>query len=76
VAACLFGAAGSARFWQAWTCLGVNLTAAICACAYFYRRNPGRLERRLLKKETIFAQKFMPFAPSGRPRVWRASLAN
>ena len=59
MAACLFGSAATAGFWQAWTYLGVNLTAAICTCAYFYRSNPGLLERRLLKKETIFAQKLI-----------------
>ena len=59
MAAALFGSAGSVRFWQAWTFLAVNLTAAICACAYFHRRNPALLERRLLKKETLIAQKFI-----------------
>ena len=69
MAACLFGSAGSARFWQAWTYLGVNLTAAICTCAYFYRRNPALLERRLLEKETLFAQKFIMM-------IWRLLAAS
>ena len=59
MAACLFGSADSARYWQAWVYLGVNLTAAIWTCAYFYRRNPALLERRLLKKETVIAQKLI-----------------
>lgn len=52
---------GTLKFWQAWAFMIVNLAVMICFCAYFYRRDPEFLARRLLRKEKVGAQKFLMF---------------
>jgi protein-S-isoprenylcysteine O-methyltransferase Ste14 len=55
----LFGCAGTVKFWQAWAFLAVNLVVSLCFCIYLYRRDRQLLERRLLTREKIGAQKFI-----------------
>jgi len=50
----LFGP-GTLHFWQGW----VFTAVAITFCAYFYRRDPQLLERRLLRKEKSGTQKII-----------------
>jgi hypothetical protein len=59
LAALLFGSAGSFDFWQAWAFMGVTLAATIWTCIYFYKRDPQLLERRMLRKEKLGAQKLI-----------------
>ena len=60
LAVCLF-VPGTVHFWQAWAFMAVNLAVTIFFCAYYYRRDPEFLARRLLRKEKIGAQKFIMF---------------
>ena len=55
----LFVPAGTLKFWQGWAFTVVNLAASLCFCIYFYKRDPQLLERRLLTKEKVGAQKFI-----------------
>jgi protein-S-isoprenylcysteine O-methyltransferase Ste14 len=55
----LFFPAGTLKFWQGWAFIIVNLAASLCFCIYFYQRDPQLLERRLLTREKIGAQKFI-----------------
>ncbi len=55
----LFFSAGTLKFWQAWTFMIVNLAATLLFCIYFYKRDPQLLERRMLRKEKVGAQKFI-----------------
>jgi len=55
----VFVPAGTWKFWPGWAYLGVNLVGTIHFCVYFYRRDPQLLERRLLRKETVKAQKII-----------------
>jgi hypothetical protein len=48
---------GTIHFWQAWAFMAVTLVLTIFFCAYYYRRDPEFLARRLLRKEKIRAQK-------------------
>jgi protein-S-isoprenylcysteine O-methyltransferase Ste14 len=57
--AALFGCAGTLKFWQAWAFLAVNLIVSLYFCIYFYKRDPQLLERRMLTREKIGAQKFI-----------------
>jgi protein-S-isoprenylcysteine O-methyltransferase Ste14 len=57
LAALLFGSAGSVRFWQGWAFLGVSAVAITFGCIYFYKHDPQLLERRMLRKENMGAQK-------------------
>jgi hypothetical protein len=57
LAALLFGSAGSVRFWQGWAFLGVSAVATTFGCIYFYKHDPQLLERRMLRKENMGAQK-------------------
>src|SRR5208283_4830750 len=52
---------GTLNFWQGWAFMAVNLAVMILFCAYFYKRDPQFLARRLLRKEKIGAQKFIMF---------------
>jgi protein-S-isoprenylcysteine O-methyltransferase Ste14 len=52
---------GTLKFWQGWAFMAVNLAVTIFFCAYFYKRDPQFLARRLLRKEKIGAQKFIMF---------------
>lgn len=60
LAAFLF-APGTLKFWQGWAFTAVNFTAMTIFCAYFYKRDPEFLARRLLRREKIGAQKFIMF---------------
>ena len=52
---------GTLKFWQGWAFMAVNLAVMILFCAYFYKRDPQFLARRLLRKEKIGAQKFIMY---------------
>ena len=58
LAVCLF-VPGTIHFWQAWAFMAVTLVLTILFCAYYYRRDPEFLARRLLRKEKIRAQKWV-----------------
>jgi hypothetical protein len=55
----LFAPAGSLRYWQGWVYLAVWFIPALLAFAYFYRRDPARVERRLKRKESVREQKLI-----------------
>jgi len=52
---------GTLKFWQGWAFLVVNLVVGVVFCAYFYKRDPQFLARRLLRKEKVGTQKFIMF---------------
>jgi len=52
---------GTLKFWQGWAFMAVNLVVLILFGAYFYKRDPQFLARRLLRKEKIGAQKIIMF---------------
>jgi protein-S-isoprenylcysteine O-methyltransferase Ste14 len=52
---------GTWHYWQGWTFMGVNLTATIVFCTYFYKHDRELLARRLLRKEKVTAQRFIIF---------------
>jgi protein-S-isoprenylcysteine O-methyltransferase Ste14 len=67
MAALLFTAAGTLRYWQAWTFLAVYFTSSIAIILYLLRRDPKLLERRLgggplAEKQT--SQKIIKFLTS------------
>ncbi len=47
LAAALFGAAGTARWWQAWAYLAVFLAATLAITLHFLSRDPALIRRRL-----------------------------
>jgi len=51
--------AGSIRYWQAWVYCGILFIPAIGICAYFLKKNPGLLERRMRMKEKEKPQKLI-----------------
>jgi len=51
VVALMFAPAGSFRFWQGWVFVGIFVVFNAVFVAYFYRRDPQLLERRLKNKE-------------------------
>jgi protein-S-isoprenylcysteine O-methyltransferase Ste14 len=55
----VFIPAGTLKYWQGWSYLLLNLTSTFFFCRYFYKRDPQLLERRLLRKEKVRAQKFI-----------------
>jgi protein-S-isoprenylcysteine O-methyltransferase Ste14 len=57
--ALLFGPAHSFNFWQAWAFMGLGLAATTWTCIYFYKRDPQLLERRMLRREKLIAQKLV-----------------
>jgi protein-S-isoprenylcysteine O-methyltransferase Ste14 len=59
VAAILFISAGSLKFWQAWAFLAVELTFAVGSGIYFFKLDPKLLERRMLTKEKVGAQRII-----------------
>jgi len=61
VLAVLLFVPGTLRYWQGWAFLAVNLAVGVFFCAYFYKRDPEFLARRLLRKEKIGTQKFVMF---------------
>ena len=52
---------GTIHFWQAWAFMAVTFVLTFLFCAYYYRRDPEFLARRLLRKEKIRAQKRVMF---------------
>ena len=59
MAAILFIPAGSMRFWQGWAYLAVMLILGLGSGIYLYKRDPQLLERRLLTREKVGAQKII-----------------
>ncbi len=53
----LFLPAGTLDFWQAWVFMAVLLVPAAFAVAYFLRKSPALLERRMSMKEELAPQK-------------------
>lgn len=51
VAALVFAPAGSFRFWQGWVFIGLFVVFNVFFMAYFLRRDPALIERRLKMKE-------------------------
>jgi protein-S-isoprenylcysteine O-methyltransferase Ste14 len=51
LAVLLFVSAGTLRFWQAWLFIALNLVWLVVAGAYFRRRDPALVERRLIQDE-------------------------
>jgi protein-S-isoprenylcysteine O-methyltransferase Ste14 len=52
---------GTLHYWQGWAFMGATLLLTIFFCAYYYRRDPEFLARRLLRKEKIGTQRFIMF---------------
>ena len=59
LAVILFVPAGTLKFWQGWAFGVVNFICAFIFCAYFYKHDPPLLERRLLRKEKVKAQRII-----------------
>jgi protein-S-isoprenylcysteine O-methyltransferase Ste14 len=57
LAAFLFIPAGSLRYWQAWALMALLFLPMPFTSAYFLKRDPQLVERRLRTKETISEQK-------------------
>ena len=57
LAVLLFVPAGSLKFWQGWAFIAANLAGSLALCIYFYKHDPQLLERRMLLKEKLSAQK-------------------
>ncbi len=52
---------GGLHFWQGWAFMAVNLVVTVFFCAYFYRRDPEFLARRLFRRENVGVQRFIIF---------------
>jgi protein-S-isoprenylcysteine O-methyltransferase Ste14 len=61
LSAVLFIPAHTLDFWQAWAYMAVSESLPIAAVLYFYHRDPQALARRLLRAETLSAQKIVMF---------------
>lgn len=57
--ALIFLSAGTLDYWQGWAFLAVSFVPPLGLTVYFYRRDPELLERRLLRKEIINAQRII-----------------
>jgi len=57
--AVIFLSAGTVNYWQGWAFLVVSFVPPLALTVYFYRRDPQLLERRLLRKEKLKAQKII-----------------
>jgi protein-S-isoprenylcysteine O-methyltransferase Ste14 len=57
--AVIFLSAGTFDYWQGWAFLVVSFIPPLGLTVYFYRHDPQLLERRLLRKEKINAQKII-----------------
>jgi protein-S-isoprenylcysteine O-methyltransferase Ste14 len=57
MAALVFFAAGTLKFWQGWAYIGLGLVLQFSLMIYFYLRDPLVLERRLLTREKNDGQK-------------------
>jgi protein-S-isoprenylcysteine O-methyltransferase Ste14 len=71
-AAILFIPAGTLRFWQGWTLMGIWSVAAIFTFVYFYKHDRQLIERRLRGREKIREQKLLVRA--ARPIFFAAFL--
>jgi len=56
----LFFPAGTLRYWQGWAFMAVIALHRVFLL-YFYKYHPQLLERRLLRKETVFTQRIILF---------------
>jgi len=59
LAVVLFVPAGLLKFWQAWTFMILIFICSFVFCAYFYKHDLQLLERRLLKREKVKAQRII-----------------
>lgn len=57
VGAVLFGTAGTLRYWEGWAFLATLFLPMAAVVAYFLRRDPAALERRLAAREDRARQK-------------------
>jgi len=57
--AVIFGTARSFDFWQAWAYMILEFGAMACFSTYFYRNDRQVMERRMLRREPLNAQKFI-----------------
>jgi len=71
-AAILFIPAGTLRFWQGWSLMGIWSVAAIFTFVYFYKHDRQLIERRLRGREKIREQKLLVRA--ARPIFFAAFL--
>lgn len=55
----IFLSAGTVDYWQGWAFLAVSFMPPLGLTFYFYRRDPQLLERRLLRREQVQAQKII-----------------
>jgi len=55
--AVIFLSAGTVNYWQGWAFLTVSFIPPLGMTVYYYRHDPQLLERRLLRKEQVRAQK-------------------
>ena len=53
--------AGTLKFWQGWAFLAVNVSFWVCVIAYYLRRDPQALARRLFRREPNGAQRLIIF---------------
>ena len=59
MAALIFVPAGSLKFWQGWVFMAIFFGLTIASTIYFYRRDPGLIERRMQTQEKEPAQKLI-----------------
>jgi protein-S-isoprenylcysteine O-methyltransferase Ste14 len=59
--AVLLLAPGTLKFWQGWAFMAVNFAVSLAFCIYFYKHDRELLERRMIRKEKIGAQKIILF---------------
>jgi len=59
MAALIFVPAGSLKFWQGWVYLAIFFAPTIASTIYFYRHDPGLIERRMQTQEKEPAQKLI-----------------
>jgi protein-S-isoprenylcysteine O-methyltransferase Ste14 len=59
LAAVIFLSAGTLDYWQGWAFLAVAFIPPLGMTVYYYRHDPELLERRMLRKEQVNAQKII-----------------
>ena len=59
MAALIFVPAGSLKFWQGWVYMAIFFAPTIASTIYFYRHDPGLIERRMQTQEKEGAQKLI-----------------
>jgi len=60
----LFIPAGTVHFWQAWVFMGITFVPMIIFTAYYYKKDPVFVERRMQKREKIAQQRWIMRAAS------------